>query len=988
MKIRTLGPVALLCLSILSIPMTASAGGTITGVVIDGFTGQPVRNATLSIDDTDISFATGVGGDFRGEAPAGTYTITVSKDGFESQKITGVAVTDGGNADFAVVLLPQTGMDSSAAEDIAEVLDTAGTEAAGGESATPAPGAAGDAVGAEVVAAQAAALDGDGQPQNATADSGVFVGEITVEAAAADESTEQAMLIQRKQAAEISDSISKVEMEKNAGGDAAGALERVTGISVQDDKYVYVRGLGERYSNTTLNGSKLPTTEFDKKVVPLDLFPTKLLDNVRVSKTYSPDMSGDFAAGLVEIETLDFPTQRIFEVSVGGLSNSNTTGESFGRYMGGLSFDGKGGQPLPSSIPDQYLARGNPFKPGFTPDELQQFGWDLIGAWTADDTAKNFIGSPYPQADPNLGFALTYGDTFGNLGVVVSATQAHTFYRQDEEQQYYVIGGGDELQLTTDYDMSTDNEGTRLGLVGNFNYRLGQNHKLELRTIFSRDSTSQNRFFGGYDNDIAALVTNYRVRYGQEEIASYQLGGEHFLGNVGASGALLEWRASYGNATNTSNLRETLYQDQGGVQVLTDESQSGLLLYNDLADDIIDGGVDWTQFFQSGDVFGSIKGGFAYYSRARDFGSRRFRFNFRRISGIDLALLPDEIFVEENINPNGLEIKEETRSTDFYTANHDLGAAYVLADATIGKWRLHGGLRYEDSDITVTTLEPFNVDAVPFESQVVDREFMPAIAATYRLNSSTNLRAACSQTVNRPEFRELAPFEWTDVVGGRSARGNPDLVTAGITSYDLRWEWFPDQFGVVAASVFYKDFTNPIERTLLFAVELQSTWINTPGATNLGAELEFRRGLGFIADALSPFSLQINYTYVDSEINVGDDPILTSTSRPLVGQPDNVANVVLEWAPVRLGTNLRVLYNYTGETLREAGGLGIPDVYQSPIGTVDVVLKQQLEFVAEGLALTITGSNLTNQEYELTGGYEQRYYRGRTFGLGVSYTAF
>ncbi len=197
----------------------------------------------------------------------------------------------------------------------------------------------------------------------------------------------------------------------------------------------------------------------------------------------------------------------------------------------------------------------------------------------------------------------------------------------------------------------------------------------------------------------------------------------------------------------------------------------------------------------------------------------------------------------------------------------------------------------------------------------------------------------------------------------------------------------PDQFGVVAASVFYKDFTNPIERTLLFAVELQSTWINTPGATNLGAELEFRRGLGFIADALSPFSLQINYTYVDSEINVGDDPILTSTSRPLVGQPDNVANVVLEWAPFRSGTNLRVLYNYTGETLREAGGLGIPTSTRAHrYGRRGV--EQQLEFVAEGLALTITGSNLTNQEYELTGGYEQRYYRGRTFGLGVSYTAF
>ena len=357
------------------------------------------------------------------------------------------------------------------------------------------------------------------------------------------------MLIQRKQAAEISDSIAKVEMDKNTGGDAArarGASDRRFGAGRQ----VRLRARPRRaLLQHPLNGSKLPTTEFDKKVVPLDLFPSKLLDNVEVSKTYSPDMSGDFAAGLVEIETLDFPTQRIFEVSVGGLSNSNTTGESFGRYMGGLSFDGKGGQPLPSSIPDQYLARGNPFKPGFTPDELQQFGWDLIGAWTADDTAKNFVGSPYPQADPNLGFALTYGDTFGHLGVVISATQAHTFYRQDEEQQFYVIGGGDELQRHhrlrhVDRQRGhTPRSGRQLQLPARPESQARVAHHLQ------PDSTSQNRFFGGYDNDLAALVTNYRVRYGQEEIASYQLGGEHFLGNVGASGALLEWRASYGNAT-------------------------------------------------------------------------------------------------------------------------------------------------------------------------------------------------------------------------------------------------------------------------------------------------------------------------------------------------------------------------------------------------------------------------------------------------------
>jgi TonB-dependent receptor len=422
--------------------------------------------------------------------------------------------------------------------------------------------------------------------------------------------------------------------------------------------------------------------------------------------------------------------------------------------------------------------------------------------------------------------------------------------------------------------------------------------------------------------------------------------------------------------------------------VLTAESQSGFLLYNDLADDIVDGGADWTQFFMSGEIFGSVKGGVAFYNRERDFASRRFRFTFRGLQGIDLTPVPDDIFIEDNIRPDGLEIKEETRPTDTYSASHDLGAAYLMADATIGKWRFNGGLRYEDSEIVVTTFDPFSVDSQTIESRVTDGEIMPALSATYRLNSNTNLRAAVSRTVNRPEFRELAPFEWTDVMGGQSARGNPLLETAKISSFDLRWEWFPDQFGVIAASVFYKDFSNPIERTLLLAVELQSTWINTPGATNIGAELEFRRDLGFIADALSPFMVQLNYTYVDSEIDIGENPILTSTSRPLVGQPDYAFNAVLEWAPPRWGTAVRLLYNSKGETLHQAGGVGLPDVYQKPYSTLDLVWKQRLGFLGDGLSLSITASNLTDEKYELTGGFEQRYQRGRSFGLGVTYTVF
>jgi hypothetical protein len=966
----------------------ATAGGTITGVVIDGFTGQPVRGATLTVEGTDISFPTGVGGDFRGEAPAGTYTVLITKDAFEPHKVTDVVVPEGGNADFAVVILPLTEAGSSGPEDVAELLDGTETDATAGTGTTEDPLEPGErAVEATAgTAGVTTAIEPDAE--TTAADSGIFVGEITVAAAAAEESTEQALLVQRKQAAEISDAISKVEMSRNAGGDAAGALQRVTGISVQDDKYVYVRGLGERYSNTTLNGSKLPTTEFDKKVVPLDLFPTKLLDNVRVSKSYSPDQSGDFVAGLVEIETLDFPTQTTLEISLGGRTNSNTTGDAFGRYLGGLGLSGSGGQGLPSSIPDQKVVRGNAFNPGFSPEEMQQFGLDFIGAWTADNTAKGYYGSPYSNANPNTGFALTYGDTFGNFGVVVSATHGRTFYHQDENQVYYSIGADDELVEMNNYDMSTDSEGVRNGLVGNFSLKLSQNHKLELRTIYTTDSKANNRYFEGFNRDQSTPVSDYRVDYKQEEIGSYQLGGEHFFEGIGQSGGLLEWRGSYGEAGSTWNLRDSFYKVENDVMTLTAESQSGFLLYNDLADDIVDGGADWTQFFMSGSVFGSLKGGLAYYNRERDFESRRFRYNFRNIDGVDLTVLPDEIFVEENIHPDGFEIKEETRPTDFYTASHDLGAVYLLADASIGKWRLNGGLRYEDSDILVTTLEPFDTESTPIESQVKDQEIMPAFSATYRLNTNTNLRAAVSRTVNRPEFRELAPFEWTDVAGGQSARGNPELVTANISSFDLRWEWFPDQFGVVAASLFYKDFTNPIERTLLLAVELQSTWINTPGATNIGAELEFRRNLGFVADSLRPLSLQLNYTYVDSEIEVGDDPIVTSTSRPLVGQPDYALNAVLEWAPASWGSVVRVLYNSKGKTLYQAGGLGLPDVYQKPYSTLDVVWKQQLDFLARGLGLTVNLTNLTDERYQLTGGFAQRYQRGRGFGLGISYTVF
>ncbi len=921
-------------------PAMALAGGTVSGVIVDGFTGQPVRGAEVTLEGADLTLATDVAGFFRSELPAGAYVALISKEGYETQKILEVVISDNKVTDFAVVLLP-----------------------------------AADLPAADVSAEE--------RTENAA-----FSGEITIVADTAT-STEAALLAERKGASGISDFLGKDEISKTTGGHAAGVLQKVTGVSIQDDKYVYVRGLGERYSNTSLNGSRIPTTEFDKKVVPLDLFPAGLLSKVEVSKTYEPDKWGDFAAGIVELSTTDFPEGSSFDLKLGAGSNSQTTGEAFGRYMGGLSFSGGGGQALPGVIPGERVVRENPWLPGdgYSPDELVVFGQSFIGEWTPEGTNQVYLASDFRPAGVAPNFSVDYGTTAGKFGVVLSASHSRGFNHRLESQQYFTMGVGDDLNLANDYDFAYDTESVRRGAIANLSYRADGGHKIQLRTLFTSDSKSESRFQEGYWDDSATDIRDYRVRYQTEQMLSFQLSGEHFFEDMG-EGGLLEWKGSWGDAKNDENLRDSLYAYENNDYFLQQESQSAFLLFNDLGDTNADGGVDWTQYFTWGSGYGNLKGGAAYFQRDRDFGSRRFRYQFRDTAGIDLRLLPDDILVADNINPDTFEIREDTRLTDSYTASHTVGAVYGKADLTWGKWRLVGGLRYEDSEIDVVTFNQFDPDGEELHSTVYDKDFMPSLSMTYRLGDRSNLRAALSQTVNRPEFRELAPFEWTDVVGGRSARGNPNLSSATIRSYDMRWEWFPSDYGVIAASVFFKDFINPIERTLFFAVELQSTWVNVEGAQNLGAEIEYRRNLGHLSEKLSPLTVQFNFTWVDSEINIGEDEIATNPTRPLVGQPDFTSNLMLDWVHPTWGSSVRVLYSYMGETVVEAGAWGLPDVVSDPYGTLDFIWNQNMDFLTEGLGFKVSLTNITDEDRFQYGGFNSLYSIGRGFSLSFSYSAF
>jgi hypothetical protein len=914
----------LVALLLAALPAAAAgAEGRVAGAVLNGLTGQPVPGATVTLEGTtEVSVRTNPDGFYRLDAPAGTHTLTVDKDGYAAQQVARVTVSAGVTTDLSMVLMPEDG-------------SAAAGEAAFGDTITVADQA--DASGA-------------------------------------------ALLAERRHAAQISDSIGKIEMSKNTGSDAAGALKRVTGISLQDGKYVYVRGLGERYSNTTLNGSRVPSTEFERKVVPLDLFSADLLEKITVSKSYTVDRPGDFVAGFVDMETLQFPAEATASVGVSLGYNSVTTGDPFAEHGGGLSFSGDGGQPLPSSIPDADLIRFSRFTgEGFTPEELEAFGEALIGDWTPEPAGD----APYEQ-----GYKLSYGNTFGNFGVVLSANYGHDYASRSEQRNVFSIGSQGVFPRNT-YDLEYDTEEVRQSLLGNLSYRFGDNTNVELRTLYTDVAQSETRTAEGFYSDLSSNVRDGRLSYLDQEVVNVQLSGEHFLPSAFASGSLLEWRGSVSTAETTENRRQVLYEElRPGVFELTDNATSGFLFFNDLTDDLADYGADWTTFL-TGDVVGSIQVGAAFTQNQREFDGRRLRFDHRNRFGIDLTLPPEQLFTEENIGPS-FEVEEITRPTDVYDGTHDVAAGYAQADLTFGAWRFIAGARFEDSQIELVTRER-GVGAGTVQTELDETSVLPAATVVYQLRNRQNLRFAFSQTVNRPDFRELAPFEYTHIAGGYSVTGNPDLVSADVLSYDLRWEWFPSSDEVVAASVFYKDFDQPIENVLVAASSNLETFTNAEGAENFGFELEARRNLGSLWAPLSELTLITNYTWVDSEISI--DPAttsLTNPSRPLAGQPDRVANLVLEWLRPRWGTGARVLYNHIGEKVALGGQLGLPDVLEEPYSTVDLVLRQDLGAWVPGLGIKLSAENLLDEEREWTqgGGVFRLYEPGVEYGLSLTYRPF
>ncbi|MCX7895777.1 MAG: outer membrane beta-barrel protein [Thermoanaerobaculum sp.] len=789
------------------------------------------------------------------------------------------------------------------------------------------------------------------------------------------------LLEERRQSPLVSEGLSQEDMGKTPDADAASAMQRVTGVTTVANRYVYVRGLGERYSTVLLNGTELPSSETEKRLVPLDLFPTRLLEQVTILKSYAPDLPGSFGGGLVNLSTLEWPQNTVFSLRVGSGANSQVNGGAFPRYAGGLNFSGIGGQPLPPNFPRNFITRASRFNPsGLSPEQLQTLGRSLAGSWR---------GQPQGSAPPNRSFGLSFGRSFGPVGIVVSATQSHNFTKSVEEQRFFGLDGGRMVPIN-DYDLVTFGEQVRWGLFGSLAWKLHPQHSLRFTSLASRLARNSDRTQEGYNSNSGNFIRDLRARHTREDLVTHQLVGEHFLPGVG-QGLAVEWKLAKGQAANRGDLRENLYGlgGDGVFRLLVGYPEVGKMEFYRLDDRITDASLTTTSYFSvSTNTYAAVKAGANFLRREREFLARRFKFVTSNPNQFDLSLPPELLFQPSHIRPDGFELREVTGINDAYTGEQRLDAGFAQADFTHGRFRALLGLRLEEAVQEVVTVNPFDTKN-PVIARLENRDLLPALNLTYSLSQRTNLRLAASRTVNRPEFRELSPFAFVELTGGRSVVGNPNLKRSLLDAVELRWESFPTSLEVMAASVFYKRIQNPIERIIQPTTELRSSWTNAQQATLKGVELEYRRSLAVLHGSLRNFFGNFNYAYVDSQVTVPRQAlsVVTSTTRPLEGQAKHVFNAILEYHYPQWDTLARVLYNFTGRRLSEVGAYGLPDIYEDSSGTWDFLFKQSLRRLIPGLELTLSVTNLTNQrERYLQKNEVQRSVKsGRTLSFGLGY---
>jgi outer membrane receptor protein involved in Fe transport len=806
----------------------------------------------------------------------------------------------------------------------------------------------------------------------------------------AEEFTQQSeqIMIERQESSGMMDAMGSEQFSKLGAGDAAEALGKVSGASIADGKFAVIRGLADRYTTTTLNGTDLPSADPDRKAAQLDLLPTQIIERMDVAKTFSPDMAGGFAGGAIDIVTKSYPDKGMVSFNQG---TSYNTKSSLNKNF--LASDRSGTDWLAMDDGKRSLpavARATNPSPG---------GSQIQNESAVERSFGSSQLSPVTEKSPlNSSLGLAFGDSFKGENVRFGYLATLTYKNDYKFYDDGFVRKFDGAARTKDV---TDTKGVSeytWAASTSFGLEFAENHQLKYNFLYVQAAEDEARRlrgqFGGFTDEPGSYAEQNVLHWSERNLTYNQLVGSHDF--PGLNDIVFDWAAAMSTATQDEpdyRIFQFIYDPLGnGYSPLGPEVPSApTRFWREIEENNRNVRGDLTiplPSYNTKENF--LKTGAAFSSSKRDFFQRGFEMYPQNQTANTFYNSGNP---QDYLNPvNYPFVQYRNYPVNItYAGEQTITAGYALGDWAALEWlRLIGGARWERTDLSLAGRNQTLNQALP-SAGILQDDLLPSLSAVVSFTEQVQLRAAWSQTVVRPTYREVAPVYIYDLADGELVGGNPNLKISDSVNYDLRLEWFPRAGEIYSVSVFLKEITAPIELVNTTPDNLE--YRNSNDADVFGIEAEFRKRLDNVWAPLAEFSLGGNVALIKSEVDItGSDRVQrsfygeTSTTRPLYDQPEYVVNMDLTWEHAATGTSLTVAGGVVGRRL-VLYGLSKPDEYEEPAPQLDVFLSQKL---GKNWKLKFSAKNLLDPKFEVgqtmpNAGYQVRksYTKGITFGLSL-----
>jgi outer membrane cobalamin receptor len=781
-----------------------------------------------------------------------------------------------------------------------------------------------------------------------------------------------------------SNGISNQQIQRSQDRDASEVVKRVPGVTVVDDRFVIVRGLGQRYNSVWLNNASAPSSEADSRAFSFDIVPSSMIENMMIFKTPAPELPGDFSGGFIKLSTKDVPESNAYSISIGTSMTPGITFSNFSKYQGGktdwLGID-DGTRKLPAIFPVDLREVGA--------NDQVLLGRMLNKNWLA----KTTTASP----DLRLSFTMAHRFKLNKIifGEITAVNYSNTksfdqvinnnfgVYRFDIDKPGYDFSFNDNVYKNT----------AKLGLMHNWSVFLGKGSKIELRNLLNHigyTKTTQRRGTEFYSN---SKIESYEYAFLSRSTYMGQLSGTH---SFNENKTKIDWIAGYSRAvrdepdlkrlklTMNENKNDANYGKYYMVFPSNPLTANAGRVYMNLSENVYSVAANLEHTFSIFNIKPTFKAGIYSEKKDRKFSARKLGYVASDKSQYDIKIgyLPfDQMFADGNINTTtGIKLAEETSKSDSYSGNNNQLAGYLALQIPFSKkLSVYAGVRGEKNRQEIESYDRF-LQPITVSNDTLN--ILPSVNAVYLFNDENLLRIAYGKSLNRPEFREIAPFPFYDFENNAVYSGNPILKNASITNGEIRFEHYPSKNELLSIGIFYKKFQNPIEvKYLQTGSGLEFTYQNADQAVNYGIEAEIRKSLGSTG-ILEKLSVVLNGALIKSEISFRNK--VTEKTRPMAGQSPYILNAGIFYSDEeksRLMINL--LYNVIGKRIQIVGTPqqnsweDIPDVYEMPRHLVDFVISKKIGKYAE---VKLSIKDLLNQnviyKQNINATVDMNYYTG------------